>query len=130
MEQQGPTGGERIVQCLEREGVEYIFGLSGGAVMPMFDALVDSNAGVVAQSPRAEEEVLSKGVWLGGLGMAVASGKFGAGVVSRQLLEVLASESIQAAVAHVQPPGSVTEDPQHGQGRAHVGESRLRGPSA
>ncbi len=37
-----PTGGEKIVQCLEREGVEYIFGLSGGAVMPIFDALVDS----------------------------------------------------------------------------------------
>ncbi len=37
-----PTGGEKIIQCLEREGVEYIFGLSGGAVMPLFDALVDS----------------------------------------------------------------------------------------
>jgi acetolactate synthase-1/2/3 large subunit len=37
-----PTGGEKIVQCLEREGVEYIFGLSGGAAMPIFDALVDS----------------------------------------------------------------------------------------
>ncbi|MEE9280952.1 MAG: biosynthetic-type acetolactate synthase large subunit [Myxococcota bacterium] len=36
------TGAERLVQCLEREGVEYIFGLSGGAVMPIFDALVDS----------------------------------------------------------------------------------------
>ena len=37
-----PTGAERLVQCLEREGVEYIFGLSGGAAMPIFDALVDS----------------------------------------------------------------------------------------
>jgi acetolactate synthase-1/2/3 large subunit len=37
-----PTGGEKIIQCLEREGVEYVFGLSGGAAMPMFDALVDS----------------------------------------------------------------------------------------
>ena len=42
MEQKHPTGGEKIIQCLEREGVEYIFGLSGGAAMPMFDALVDS----------------------------------------------------------------------------------------
>ncbi len=42
MEQNQPTGGEKIVQCLEREGVEYVFGLSGGAVMPIFDALVDS----------------------------------------------------------------------------------------
>ncbi len=42
MEKNQPTGGEKIVQCLEREGVEYVFGLSGGAVMPIFDALVDS----------------------------------------------------------------------------------------
>jgi acetolactate synthase-1/2/3 large subunit len=38
-----PTGGEKLIQCLEREGVEYIFGLSGGAAMPMFDALLDSS---------------------------------------------------------------------------------------
>src|SRR5215469_13810685 len=36
------TGAERLVQCMEREGVEYVFGLSGGAAMPIFDALVDS----------------------------------------------------------------------------------------
>ncbi len=43
MSVQIPTGAERLIQCLEREGVEYIFGLSGGAAMPLFDALVDSN---------------------------------------------------------------------------------------
>ena len=42
MEQKIPSGGEKIIQCLEREGVDYVFGLSGGAAMPMFDALVDS----------------------------------------------------------------------------------------
>jgi len=42
-----PTGGEKLIQCLEREGVEYIFGLSGGAAMPMFDALVDSSIQLV-----------------------------------------------------------------------------------
>jgi acetolactate synthase-1/2/3 large subunit len=36
------TGAERLVQCMESHGVEYIFGLSGGAAMPIFDALVDS----------------------------------------------------------------------------------------
>ena len=41
------TGGERIIQCLEREGVDYVFGLSGGAAMPMFDALVDSKIQLV-----------------------------------------------------------------------------------
>jgi acetolactate synthase-1/2/3 large subunit len=47
MEQKTPTGGEKVIQCLEREGVEYIFGLSGGAAMPMFDALVDSKIQLV-----------------------------------------------------------------------------------
>ena len=47
MAQKIPSGGEKIVQCLEREGVEYIFGLSGGAAMPMFDALVDSKIKLV-----------------------------------------------------------------------------------
>jgi len=42
-----PTGGEKIIQCLEREGVEYVFGLSGGAAMPMFDALLDSKIQLV-----------------------------------------------------------------------------------
>jgi acetolactate synthase-1/2/3 large subunit len=42
-----PTGGEKLVQCLEREGVDYIFGLSGGAAMPIFDALVDSKIKLV-----------------------------------------------------------------------------------
>jgi acetolactate synthase-1/2/3 large subunit len=37
------TGAERLIQCLEREGVEYVFGLSGGAAIPLFDALVDSS---------------------------------------------------------------------------------------
>jgi acetolactate synthase-1/2/3 large subunit len=42
LDQKIPTGGEKIIQCLEREGVDYVFGLSGGAAMPMFDALLDS----------------------------------------------------------------------------------------
>ncbi len=42
-----PTGAERLIQCLEREGVEYIFGLSGGAAIPIFDALVDSSIKLV-----------------------------------------------------------------------------------
>jgi len=40
--QKAPTGAEKLIRCLEREGVEYVFGLSGGAAMPIFDALVDS----------------------------------------------------------------------------------------
>jgi acetolactate synthase-1/2/3 large subunit len=42
MLQRAPTGGEMIIRCLEREGVEFVFGYSGGAAMPIFDALVGS----------------------------------------------------------------------------------------
>ena len=48
MEAKIPTGAEKLIQCLEREGVEYIFGYSGGAAMPIFDALVDSDIEQVA----------------------------------------------------------------------------------
>jgi len=41
------TGAEKLIQCLEREGVEYLFALSGGAAMPIFDALVDSKLKLV-----------------------------------------------------------------------------------
>ena len=47
VDQNHPTGGEKLIQCLEREGVDYIFGLSGGAAMPIFDALVDSKIQLV-----------------------------------------------------------------------------------
>ena len=36
------TGAEVLIKCLENYGVEYIFGLSGGAAIPIFDALVGS----------------------------------------------------------------------------------------
>jgi acetolactate synthase-1/2/3 large subunit len=41
------TGAEVLIRCLEREGVQYIFGLSGGAAIPIFDALVDSSIELV-----------------------------------------------------------------------------------
>ena len=36
------TGAQALVKCLENEGVEYIWGLPGGAALPMYDALVGS----------------------------------------------------------------------------------------
>ena len=35
-------GADIVIQALERHGVEYTFGLPGGAAIPLFDALVDS----------------------------------------------------------------------------------------
>jgi acetolactate synthase-1/2/3 large subunit len=36
------TGAQKVLQCMEREGVKHIFGYPGGAIMPIFDALYDS----------------------------------------------------------------------------------------
>lgn len=35
-------GAQFVVKALEREGVEFIFGYPGGAIMPVYDALLDS----------------------------------------------------------------------------------------
>ena len=36
------TGAESVVRALENVGVEYLFGVQGGAIMPVYDALFDS----------------------------------------------------------------------------------------
>jgi len=36
------TGAEAIIECLRREGVEVIFGLPGGVLLPLYDALYSS----------------------------------------------------------------------------------------
>ncbi len=42
-----PTGAQVLIRALEEEGAQYVFGLSGGAAMPIFDALVDSKMKLV-----------------------------------------------------------------------------------
>jgi len=42
MAKQKMTGAQALVRCLEAEGVEYIFGVPGGAILPIYDALFDS----------------------------------------------------------------------------------------
>ena len=37
------TGAQMIIKCLENEGVEVIFGYPGGVVIPIYDAIFDSN---------------------------------------------------------------------------------------
>ena len=36
------TGADSVVRALENAGVEYLFGIQGGAIMPVYDALYDS----------------------------------------------------------------------------------------
>jgi acetolactate synthase-1/2/3 large subunit len=37
------TGAQMIIKCLKEEGVDVIFGYPGGKVIPLYDALLDSN---------------------------------------------------------------------------------------
>ena len=41
------TGAEIIIDALEKEGVRYIFGYPGGANLPIFDAIYDSEIELV-----------------------------------------------------------------------------------
>jgi acetolactate synthase-1/2/3 large subunit len=45
VEEQSPvtTGAQSVVRALENAGAEYIFGVQGGAIMPVYDALYDSD---------------------------------------------------------------------------------------
>ena len=36
------NGGEALMRSLEHEGVEVVFGLPGGAILPVYDPLIDS----------------------------------------------------------------------------------------
>lgn len=36
------TGASILIKTLEKKGVEYVFGYSGGAAMPLFDAIIES----------------------------------------------------------------------------------------
>jgi len=42
-----PTGADIVIEAFRRENVEYVFGLPGGAVMPIFDSILDSKIQLV-----------------------------------------------------------------------------------
>jgi acetolactate synthase-1/2/3 large subunit len=71
------TGAEAVIRCLEQQGVEYIFGYSGGAVIPLFDALVTTKTSIKFILVRHEQ-----GAALMADGYARASGKPGVVLVT------------------------------------------------
>jgi len=64
------TGGGLLFKVLEQHGVEHVFGYPGGAIMPIYDALVDSNV----QHFLCRHE---QGASFSAVGYARASGKVG-----------------------------------------------------
>ena len=49
-------GATAVIRALEKEGVEYIFGYSGGAAIPLFDALVTSKTKIKLILVRHEQD--------------------------------------------------------------------------
>ena len=46
MENNIPDGGDILIKSLETAGIRHIFGLSGGAALPIFDALTGSSPNI------------------------------------------------------------------------------------
>jgi acetolactate synthase-1/2/3 large subunit len=44
------TGAQSVIRALENAGAEYVFGVQGGAIMPVYDALYDSDIGHVTMA--------------------------------------------------------------------------------
>src|SRR5664279_1337097 len=70
-------GATALIRTLEKHGVEYIFGYSGGAVIPIFDALVTSKTKIKPILVRHEQGALHMAD-----GYARASGKPGVALVT------------------------------------------------
>jgi acetolactate synthase-1/2/3 large subunit len=76
-------GAERVIQVLAEEGVDTIFGYSGGAILPTYDAIFRYNA----DKPKAEQIRLvvpanEQGAGFMAAGYARASGKVGVFLVT------------------------------------------------
>ncbi|HEY0199582.1 MAG TPA: biosynthetic-type acetolactate synthase large subunit [Rhodanobacter sp.] len=80
------TGAEVIVQLLADEGVSVLFGYSGGAILPVYDALFRYNAEHPAESGSEPMPLIvpanEQGAGFMAAGYARASGKVGVAVVT------------------------------------------------
>jgi acetolactate synthase I/II/III large subunit len=63
MSEREMTGAEIVVQALQDQGVEHIFGYPGGAVLPIYDALFQQDAGPAhPRAPRAGRGARRRGL--------------------------------------------------------------------
>ena len=74
------TGAEVFAKCLEKEGVEYIFGYPGAVICPFFDAVLDTEMKtiLVRQEQNAAHEASGYARISGKVGVAVATSGPGA----------------------------------------------------
>jgi acetolactate synthase I/II/III large subunit len=79
------SGAAMVVQVLEDEGVEAIFGYSGGAILPTYDAIFVHNLGAARASTRQIPLIVpanEQGAGFMAAGYARASGKVGVCIVT------------------------------------------------
>ena len=76
------TGADMIVQVLADEGVNTIFGYSGGAILPTYDAIFRYNANKPREEMRLVVPATEQGAGFMAAGYARASGKVGVFVVT------------------------------------------------
>jgi acetolactate synthase-1/2/3 large subunit len=85
------SGAESVIRALEQAGVEYVFGVQGGAIMPVYDALYDSEAVThvtMAHEQGAAHAADAYGVVSGEPGICMAtSGPVSATTGSESMLE-------------------------------------------
>src|SRR5882724_12443330 len=74
------TGGSILWECLEREGVEHVFGYPGGAILPAYDALKHSKIHHILVRHEQGATHMADGYAraTGGVGVAVATSGPGA----------------------------------------------------
>ncbi|MDS0258808.1 biosynthetic-type acetolactate synthase large subunit [Haloarcula sp. S1CR25-12] len=74
------TGAQSVVRALENAGAEYIFGVQGGAIMPVYDALYDSdiNHVTMAHEQGASHAADAYGIVTGDPGVCFATSGPGA----------------------------------------------------
>ena len=49
------TGAEIVLECLKEQGTDTIFGYPGGAVIPLYYALVDYKEAITDSSEKSDE---------------------------------------------------------------------------
>lgn len=75
MKEKTLNGAQALVKCLEKEGVEHLFGLPGGSIIPVLDALLESKINFVLT--RHEQGAVHMAD-----GLARATGKVGCALVT------------------------------------------------
>src|SRR5581483_900897 len=76
------NGADMIVQVLADEGVDTIFGYSGGAILPTYDAVFRYNEGHAGEEIRLIVPATEQGAGFMAAGYARSSGRVGVSLVT------------------------------------------------